>query len=223
MSIILNKIRELPIIGILRGIREEHLQILADTIISSGLRTVEITMNTPHAANLIDRLVSLSGKVLTVGAGTVINRHDLFDALEAGAKFIVTPTVTEEVIEYCHLNSVPVFPGALTPTEIHRAWQLGAAMVKVFPASLFGPKYFSAVKAPFNHIELMAVGGVSKENIAQFFAMGASAIAFGASIFKKEYFENDKYPLMEKEIKSLINAYLEWQNKTGMFQKPLKT
>jgi len=167
MSIILKRIRELPIIGILRGIKEDHLNGLTDTIISSGLKTVEITMNTPHAANLINKLISLSGQNLLIGAGTVLNRHDLFDALEAGAKFIVTPAITEEVIEFCYLNSVPVFPGALTPTEIHRAWQLGAAMVKVFPASLFGPGYFREIKAPFDRIELMAVGGVSGENIAE--------------------------------------------------------
>lgn len=220
MSIILTRIRELPIIGILRGIKEEHLHDLTDTIISSGLRTVEITMNTPHAANLISKLVSVSGDNLLIGAGTILNRHDLFDALEAGAKFIVTPTITEEVIEYCYLNSVPVFPGALTPTEIHRAWQLGAAMVKVFPASLFGPKYFRDIKAPFNQIELMAVGGVSVGNIAEYFTMGASAVAFGASIFKKEYCENSKFELIEKEIKKLINAYNDWQNKTNILQKP---
>jgi len=223
MSITLTRIRKLPIIGILRGIKEEHLHDLADTIISSGLRTVEITMNTPHAAILISKLVSLSVDNLLIGAGTVLNRHDLFDALEGGAKFIVTPTITEEVIEYCYLNSVPVFPGALTPTEIHRAWQLGAAMVKVFPASLFGPKYFADIRAPFHQIELMAVGGVSVGNIAEYFTMGASAVAFGASIFKKEYFENSKFELMEKEIRNLINAYNDWQNKTNVLQKPLNT
>ncbi len=223
MSVILNRIRELPVIGILRGIKEEHLSDLTETIITSGLKSVEITMNTPHAANLINKLVSLSENNLLVGAGTVLNRHDLFDSLEAGAKFIVTPGITEEVIEYCYLNSVPVFPGALTPTEIHRAWQLGASMVKVFPASLFGPKYFREIKAPYDRIELMAVGGVSSGTIAEYFTMGASAVAFGASIFKKEYLENGKYKFMEKEIKNLINAYHDWKNNTNVIQRPLKT
>jgi 2-dehydro-3-deoxyphosphogluconate aldolase/(4S)-4-hydroxy-2-oxoglutarate aldolase len=223
MSNILTRIRELPIIGILRGIKEEHLHELVHTIISSGLKTVEITMNTLHAAHLINKLSSESGDNLLIGAGTVLDRHDLFDALEAGAKFIVTPTISEEVIEYCYLNSVPVFPGALTPTEIHKAWQLGAAMVKVFPASLVGPGYFRDIKAPFNQIELMAVGGVSRGNIAEYFTMGASAVAFGASIFKKEYFEKHVFKIMEKDIRSLITAYNDWQNNTNILQKPLKT
>ncbi len=223
MSVNLARIRELPVIGILRGISEEHLHHLTDAMISSGLKAVEITMNTPHAAHLINKMVSRSGENLLIGAGTVMNRHDLFDALEAGAKFIVTPTVTEEIIEYCHLNDVPVFPGALTPTEIHRAWQLGAAMVKVFPASLFGPAYFREIKAPLDKIELMAVGGVTSINIAEYFTMGASAVAFGSSIFKKEYLNSKAYDQIAKQIRDLIDAYNDWKNKTNMIQKPLIT
>ncbi|MBN2214937.1 MAG: bifunctional 4-hydroxy-2-oxoglutarate aldolase/2-dehydro-3-deoxy-phosphogluconate aldolase [Bacteroidales bacterium] len=223
MSIILNRIRELPIIGILRGIREEYLHDLADTVIDSGLKAIEITMNTPHAVNLISKLVSLSGDNLLVGAGTVMNRHELFDALEAGARYIVTPSITEEVIEYCYLNSIPVFPGALTPTEIHKAWQMGASMVKVFPASLFGPGYFKDIKGPFKNIELMAVGGVTCDNIAEYFNMGASAAAFGASIFKMEYLENSRYGFIEKGIKRIIAAYNNRQNKINIHHKPLKT
>jgi 2-dehydro-3-deoxyphosphogluconate aldolase/(4S)-4-hydroxy-2-oxoglutarate aldolase len=220
MSLTLTRIRELPVIGILRGIREEHMYEIADTIVSSGLKTIEITMNTPHAASLIKKMASISEGKLLIGAGTVLNRQDLFDALEAGAKFIVTPSITEEVVEYCYLNSVPVFPGALTPTEIHKAWQLGATMVKVFPASLFGPKYFREIKAPLDKIELMAVGGVSGSTIAEYFTMGASAVAFGASIFKKEYFESGAFDVMKKEIRNLIDVYNKWQNNISSLQKP---
>ncbi len=223
MSTLLNRIKELPIVGILRGITEEDLDQLADTIVVSGLKTVEITMNTPHAASLISKFVSLSDGRLLIGAGTVLNRHDLFDALQAGAKFIVTPSITEEVIEYCYLNSIPVFPGALTPTEINRAWQIGATMVKVFPASLFGPAYFRDIKGPFENIELMAVGGVSSENIAEYIAMGASAVAFGSSIFKKEYLKKGKYQLIEKAIKNLIAAYNNRNNRTNIQHKPIIT
>jgi 2-dehydro-3-deoxyphosphogluconate aldolase/(4S)-4-hydroxy-2-oxoglutarate aldolase len=223
MGLVLTKIRELPVIGILRGIREEHMSELADTIISSGLKTIEITMNTPHAPSLIKKMVSISEGDLLVGAGTVLNRQDLFDSLEAGAKFIVTPCINEEIVEYCYLNSVPVFPGALTPTEINKAWQLGATMVKVFPASLFGPGYFREIKAPLDKIELMAVGGVSRSTIAEYFSMGASAVAFGASIFKKEYLENSAYDQMKKEIRNLISAFHDWQNNTNSHQRSLRT
>ena len=198
--------------GILRGINEEQLLSLSEVIVSSGLKTLEITMNTPHAPALISKLIQVAGKDLNIGAGTVLNRSDLMSALESGAQFIVSPSVDEDVIEYCQMHSVPVFPGALTPTEIHKAWQAGAAMVKVFPASLFGPEYFKEIKGPFNNIELMAVGGVSRDSLASYFQMGASAVAFGSGIFRREYLQNAEFKLIEDEISQLIGSYREWLN-----------
>ncbi|MBN2612017.1 MAG: bifunctional 4-hydroxy-2-oxoglutarate aldolase/2-dehydro-3-deoxy-phosphogluconate aldolase [Bacteroidales bacterium] len=213
MAKIPDQLKEMPILGILRGIKEEQLSELTGAIIGSGLKVVEITMNTPHAPSLIKKMADIASGRLLIGAGTVLNRTDLFNALEAGAGFIVTPSIVKDVIEYCHLNSIPVFPGALTPTEIHAAWQMGAAMVKVFPASVFGPKYFKEILAPFNDIRLMAVGGVSENNIADYFGMGASAVAFGASIFKKEYLDARRYDVIENEINRLITAWKTKHNK----------
>ena len=207
MTQILSRFKELPILGILRDIKEEHLPSLADSILTSGLKSVEITMNTPHAATLIRKMIYLSNDNLLIGAGTVLNKQDMFDALEAGACFIVTPVVNKDVIEYCQSNTIPIFPGALTPTEIYAAWSLGASMVKVFPASLFGPSYIKEIKAPLNRIELMPVGGITSKNIAEYFKMGASAAAFGASIFRKEYIKSDRFDLITEEIKKLISAY----------------
>jgi 2-dehydro-3-deoxyphosphogluconate aldolase / (4S)-4-hydroxy-2-oxoglutarate aldolase len=206
---------EIPIVGILRGITEKHIEELTHSIISSGLKTVEITMNTKNATRLIKLMKNYTGNKLSVGAGTVLNLSELHEALNAGAEFIVTPSVVEEVIGYCKTNRIPVFPGALTPTEIHNAWQLGATMVKVFPASLFGPKYFRELKGPFDNIQLMAVGGVSDETITDFFKMGASAVAFGASIFTKENLENQNFSKIEENIKSLIEKYRIYRNEAS--------
>lgn len=203
----LDKLNELPIVGILRGISEEHIEKIAEAVVVSGLKVLEITMNTANATLLIKRLKKETEGKLIIGAGTVMNLKDLEDALNSGAEFIVTPCAIEEVIKYCSLNNIPVFPGALTPTEIYNAWQMGGTMIKVFPASLFGPKYFKEIKGPFDVIELMAVGGVTKETIAEYFKMGAAAVAFGAGIFKKEYFESKNFKAMEFEIKQLIEEY----------------
>ena len=212
----LEKIKQLPIIGILRGVGEGHIDQLTDAVIASGLQVIEITMNTDNATDLIRKMIALAGDKLIVGAGTVLKTSELYDALDAGAKFIVSPVVSEDVIEFCYMNNVPVFPGALSPTEIYKAWQSGATMVKVFPASLFGPKYIKEVKAPLNKVELMAVGGISKENLADYFSMGASAVAFGASIFKKELMEKGNFRKITSGISELINAYQNWeeQNKS---------
>lgn len=209
---ITDRIKELPVIGILRGIKEQQLESLYECVCRAGLKSLEITMNTPAADKLISRMRVLAADKLVIGAGTVINIHDLRKALDAGASYIVTPSIVEEVIEYCNLHNIPVFPGALTPTEIHKAWNLGAAMVKVFPAAVFGPGYFKDIKGPFADIKLMAVGGVSAGNIAVFFAMGASGAAFGASIFRREWMENNEYDKIENGIRSLLKAYTNWKS-----------
>ena len=204
-------IKELPVIGILRGISKEQVEPVIDSIFRAGLKCVEITMNTPDADKLIVKMINLADDKFVVGAGTVINKSDLKKAIDAGAKFIVMPSIVEEVIEYCIINDIPVFPGALTPTEILKAWNMGATMVKVFPATVFGTGYFRDIKAPFRNIELMAVGGVSADNIREFFEMGASGAAFGASIFKKDWLENKEYDKIENGIKAIIKGYTDWK------------
>ena len=161
----IQQFKTLPILGILRGIEPGAVEPLADAIEVAGLHTIEITMNTPSAGAVISRMVKAAGKRLAVGAGTVIDMPSLTAALDAGATFIVSPIVVEDVMRHCVANAIPVFPGALTPQEIYRAWQLGATMVKVFPSGLFGPKYFAEVRAPFNAIELLACGGVTPANM----------------------------------------------------------
>lgn len=198
---------QLPILGILRGITPEQVVPIADASMHAGLKAIEITMNTADAESLIGKMRNHCGSQMSVGAGTVTDFRTLKKALDAGAQFIVMPIIDTAVMEYCNDNKIPVFPGALTPNEIFKAWHYGATMVKVFPSSVFGPSYFKEIKAPLNDINLMACGGVSKETIADFFKNGASAAAFGASIFKKEWIENKHYSNITNEIKSLIDAY----------------
>ena len=126
----IDQFRQLPLMGILRGVDTQTIAPLIQTIISSGLRTIEIAMNTPGAPELIRRAVEQGDKQLTVGAGTVLTLDDLHSALDAGATFIVLPTLVPDVVIYCRERAIPVFPGALTPQEIHNAWCAGATMVK---------------------------------------------------------------------------------------------
>ncbi|MCK5305726.1 MAG: bifunctional 4-hydroxy-2-oxoglutarate aldolase/2-dehydro-3-deoxy-phosphogluconate aldolase [Candidatus Omnitrophica bacterium] len=203
----INQFKQLPIMGILRGIDEKAIEPLTESIIASGLKTVEITMNTNGAAGLIRKMAEVSKGRLTIGAGTVLTPDVLKEAIDAGATFIVSPTLIKDVVEYCAKNSIPVFPGALTPQEIYNAWNMGAAMVKVFPAKFFGPAYFKEVKAPFNNIELLACGGVNKDNIKEFFNNKASAVAFGASIFKQDLIKEGRFEEIAEAITALIKAY----------------
>jgi 2-dehydro-3-deoxyphosphogluconate aldolase/(4S)-4-hydroxy-2-oxoglutarate aldolase len=148
----IQEFEKLPVMGILRGIRYEMVEPLVECIVTSGLKTVEITMNTEGADVLIKKMVSAAKGRLVIGAGTVTTMIDLEKALNAGATFIVMPVTLDLIVKYCVINKIPVFPGALTPNEIYYAWQLGATMVKVFPAKAFGVSYFKEVKAPLDKI-----------------------------------------------------------------------
>jgi len=202
----IKEFKKLPIMGILRGIKMDRLDELVSAILSSGLKTIELAMNTYKAPQILAKIVELSGKKLIVGAGTVLTVDDLKKALDNGAGFIVMPTLAVDVVQYCAKNKIPVFAGALTPQEIYNAWCLGASMVKVFPAKFFGPEYFREIKGPFPQIELLACGGVNIKNIGLFFSNGASAVAFGASIFRKDWIASGQFLRIQESIKALIDS-----------------
>ena len=195
-----------PLLGILRNIEKKLIEPIVDTSVSAGLRAIEITMNTPDAPAIIKKARNRSGGKIAIGAGTVLDMDMLKIALDSGATFVVSPCLIENVCVYCKNNSIPNFPGGLTPSEIYQAHKSGAAMVKVFPAALFGSRYFKDLKGPFNSIELLACGGVNKDNIKGYFDAGASAIAFGDSIFKKTLLRAGDFKQIESDIKGLIAA-----------------
>jgi 2-dehydro-3-deoxyphosphogluconate aldolase / (4S)-4-hydroxy-2-oxoglutarate aldolase len=202
----LERFRRLPLLGILRGISAGAVAPLADVLGATGLQAVEITMNTDGAPALIRQMVAATSGRLMVGAGTVLTLGDLERALDAGATFIVMPTLVPAVVERCRAAAVPVFPGALTPQEIFNAWSAGASMVKVFPAGTFGPGYLQDVKGPFRDIELLACGGITAENMATYFASGASAVAFGASVFRADWLADGRYDRIGTEVRHLVSA-----------------
>lgn len=194
-----------PVMGIVRGIDKDDLEPLLEAVVSAGLETMEITMNTPGAGDLIKKAVELSGGRLSVGAGTVLSMDDMNAALSAGAGFIVTPVLIPEVTAYCAKNKIPVFPGAFTPTEIYAAWNAGASMVKVFPSGFFGPGYFTEIKGPFQDLKLLACGGVRPENMMEYFKAGADAVSFGSSVFRKDLLDKKDY----RSISALVSKYIE--------------
>jgi 2-dehydro-3-deoxyphosphogluconate aldolase/(4S)-4-hydroxy-2-oxoglutarate aldolase len=193
-----------PVMGIARAVTEDELPFLARAVIESGLTAIEITMNTPGAC----RMISLLRKEVTphacVGAGTVLTSEAARKAHDAGASFIVTPALSIEVAAICRREGLPFFPGALTPAEIWAAWNEGAAMVKVFPARFFGPGYFKEIKGPFDQVKLLACGGVTAANAGEYFSNGASAVAFGASILKREWLCSEHIGRLTDSIRALL-------------------
>lgn len=205
----LARFRQKPLLGILRGIREQELEPVLEAAVAGGLESLEITLNTVGAPELIARAREIAGARLTIGAGTVLDLDGLKAALDAGATFIVSPTRVPDVVAECVRRSVPVFPGALTPQEIHDAWRAGASLVKVFPAQVFGPGYFREVKGPFDDIGLLACGGVNAETLRDYAAAGADAFAVGAGTFRPEWIRAGAWGDIERAVRALIEVLAE--------------
>ncbi|WP_203328992.1 bifunctional 4-hydroxy-2-oxoglutarate aldolase/2-dehydro-3-deoxy-phosphogluconate aldolase [Candidatus Laterigemmans baculatus] len=181
-----DRFQRLPLVGILRGFTAPQASQAARAAVDGGLTTIEVTLNTAEAAEQIERLQSELGNAANVGAGTVCSVEDVELAVRSGATFIVTPVVDAEVIAAGRSAGLPVFAGAMTPSESLAAWRAGATMVKVFPAEILGPAYIRAVRGPLSQIPLMPTGGVSVENLAEYHRAGAVAFGIGGPLFDKQ-------------------------------------
>jgi 2-dehydro-3-deoxyphosphogluconate aldolase/(4S)-4-hydroxy-2-oxoglutarate aldolase len=197
----------------MRNINDEHIDIISKKYYEAGLTCLEVTMNSADAEKNIHALVELYGDVLNIGAGTVCSMHDLEKALNAKAQFIVTPIINEEVIKTCVNEKVPVFPGAYTPSEIYKAWSLGADMIKLFPASDLKPSYIKEVLAPLNHIKLLPTGGITLDNFTNYLMSGAAGVGIGSQLFPKDIIEKEDWDVLGKIYLELVKKYSEYIRK----------
>jgi len=174
------------VIGILRGIDPTFFGEVMHASFASGLKAIEVTMNTDSAEEIVAANRSQVPDDRLLGMGTIRNLMEAERAINAGAMFLVTPNLDIGVIEYAKSKSIPVMAGALTPTEVHAAWAAGAELVKVFPCgSLGGPRYIRELRGPFDTIPMAAVGGVNYDNVGDYFAAGVQAVGVGATLFGK--------------------------------------
>src|SRR5215831_6178281 len=179
----LTRIIRTGIVPVVRASSAEEALAVIDAIRAGGIDIIEITMTVPGAVDVIRDLARRYGDDVVLGAGTVLDAETARACILAGARFVASPIHDEPTISCCRTYSVPVMPGALTPTEVVRAWQAGAALVKVFPCSAVGgASYLRALKAPLPQIELIPTGGVSLATVAEFFAAGATAVGAGADL-----------------------------------------
>ncbi len=172
----------LPLIAILRGQPTRVIAPVTEILAGSGFAALEVTMNTPDATDQIRVASAAAPAGLAIGAGTVTSLPELDAAQAAGASFIVTPAVVPEVILECVRRSLPVFPGAFTPTEILQAHRLGATMVKLFPAHRLGPGYVRDLKAPLSSVRLLATGGITPENLPEYVQAGVEGFGLGSPL-----------------------------------------
>ncbi|MGA2351849.1 MAG: bifunctional 2-keto-4-hydroxyglutarate aldolase/2-keto-3-deoxy-6-phosphogluconate aldolase [Terracidiphilus sp.] len=190
---VLKCIREVGLLPVLRANSVEEALALAQAIEAGGVTALEVTMTVPAAIEVIHKLVRQTGGRILIGAGTVLDPETARACMLAGASFIVSPSLNVKTIEICRRYSVPVMPGALTPTEVLTAWEAGADVVKVFPCSaLGGAKYLKALKAPLPQIELIPTGGVSLATAAEFLAAGAFALGVGGDLVNQKAIADGK-------------------------------
>lgn len=188
----ISKIKEEKIIVIVRGVAREKLIPMAEAMYEGGIRLMEVTYNAngdPADEEIADRIAMLTkhfeGRML-IGAGTVLTEKQVALTKAAGGRFIISPDAAPEVIRATRAAGLVSIPGCLTPSEMQTAHKAGADFIKLFPSDAFGPAYFKAVKAPLSHLDILAVGGVSTENLADYQAAGAAGFGMASNILDRK-------------------------------------
>ena len=206
-STIMQHMRELGLVSVLRATSAEEAMTLAGAILAGGIDILEVTMTVPGAIRVIEQLADHHGDKLLLGAGTVLDAETARNCLLAGAQFIVSPALDLRTIELCRRYSVPVMPGALTPTEILTAWQAGADVVKVFPCSaLGGAKYLKALQGPLPQIQIIPTGGVSLGTAEEFLAAGAFALGVGGDLVDAKAAREGRTSVITENAKKYIQV-----------------
>ena len=181
-----NRIMSCGVVAIVRMDDAAGLGQVARSIKEGGVDVIEFTMTTPGALDIIAKSSAEFGSSVLLGAGTVLDPETARAAILAGARFLVAPTLNTAVIEMAHRYDVAVIPGTFTPTELLTAWEAGADLLKVFPATALGPQYFKDVLAPLPYLRMVPTGGVSLDNCAAFIKAGAVAVAVGSNLVDRK-------------------------------------
>lgn len=179
---ILEKLKGNGIVAVIRGKNHEEAKGYMEACLRGGIKSLELTYTIPNVVELI-REYSSNEEAL-IGVGSVLNGKMASDAIEAGAKYVVSPGYSEEINTVCKAMNVLYLPGCMTVGEIMKAMDAGNKMIKLFPGDLFGAKFVKAIKAPIPNVEVMPTGGVSVDNIEEWFENGVACVGVGSSLIK---------------------------------------
>ncbi|MDR6884678.1 bifunctional 4-hydroxy-2-oxoglutarate aldolase/2-dehydro-3-deoxy-phosphogluconate aldolase [Bacillus sp. 3255] len=200
------KLKSAKVIAIIRGISPAQAQPLFEALAAGGIELAEVTLNTPSALPIIQMMRKQYEGRMMIGAGTVLNAKLAGEAIQAGAQFLISPNVDGGMIEQALASGVLPIPGALTPTEIVQAMNYGASVVKLFPCSSLGPSYVREVRAPLSDVNLLAVGGITKDNAADYLAAGAFSVGVGGSLVSLSEIEKGNYKAITTYAEQLMAA-----------------
>lgn len=205
---IVNYLLKHGIVAIIRAQTGDGLVKVVEAVAAGGVRCIEVTMTTPGALRCIeDAATALKGADVCIGVGSVLDAETARLAILAGAQYVVSPITSEGVIRMAHRYGKPVLPGAYTPTEIFTAWELGADIVKVFPATHGGLEYLKAVRAPMPQIPLCPTGGVTVDNLKDWVAAGVSAVGVGTALVQPKLVQAGDYAAITENARRFSETW----------------
>lgn len=207
------RIAEIGAVAVIRMADAGKLLRVAEAIHAGGVSAIEVTMTVPGAIDLISQVARELGDEVLVGVGTVLDAETARQAIEAGARYVVSPVFRPEVVDEAHRQGAAAMPGAFTPTECYNAQAYGADVVKVFPADVLGIAFFKGIKAPMPQLRLMPTGGVTLTNAGDWIRAGALAVGVGSALLDKQAIEAGDWKTLTKNARTLIQSVREGQGR----------
>jgi 2-dehydro-3-deoxyphosphogluconate aldolase/(4S)-4-hydroxy-2-oxoglutarate aldolase len=203
------------VVAVIRLHDPTQLRPVVDALIHGGIQALEVTMTVPRAVDAIAALAPSLPDGFLLGAGTVLDGDSALRAIEAGARFIVSPVFRRDVLTASHRLDTAAIPGCFTPTEILDAWEAGADIVKVFPATSLGPAFFKDVRAPLPQVKLMPTGGVSLENAGEWIRAGAVAVGIGSALVDPKAVEAGAFETIADNARRVLARVRQARQGTG--------
>ncbi|WP_186446146.1 bifunctional 4-hydroxy-2-oxoglutarate aldolase/2-dehydro-3-deoxy-phosphogluconate aldolase [Paenibacillus cremeus] len=206
MDYFVEDVKKHRVVMIYRGLGPEECLAFTEVLKETGIRYFEVTLNTPGAMESIKLMKDRFGSEVSVGAGTVLTAEQVKEVADAGGAYIISPNMNEDVIKTTKQLGLYSIPGAFTPTEIVRACEVGADMVKVFPINVVGAEYIRQLRGPLEDIPFMATGGVKLDMVEGLFKAGTDAIGLGVHLLGKEWVETKNWDELQASAKRFLRA-----------------
>ena len=205
-SELLGRLLDPGVIAILRADRSAGLIEAIRALVAGGVNAIEVTMTTPDALQVIADAKAALGEKIVMGVGSVLDAETAREAMIAGAQFVVTPVLRPRVIEICNRHGVPIASGAMTPGEALTAHELGSDFIKIFPAENLGPGYMKSLLAPLPMLQLIPTGGVTPQNVPDYFAAGCVAVGAGSTLLQREALEAGAWDRVTARAEEFVHA-----------------
>ncbi len=203
------------LVAIVRVRRPELALPLAKALVAGGIRAVELTMSIPNALEAVRTIDRELGDKILLGVGTVIDNDTCRAAIDAGAKYVISPITRPSLVAVAHALDRPVMLGAYTPTEAQAAHEAGSDFVKIFPADTLGPSYIKSLLAPLPHLKIVPTGGVNLDTMEAYLAAGSAALGTGSALLKKEIIAGENWGELERLAKRFADRMAEMKAKPG--------